>query len=64
MRSRKFCQRGPNSSLTIFLVDEGRVDPNTTKSGPLSAHQRNTIFMAVLWQADNEPTMNTGIVAL
>ena len=28
----------------FFLVDEGREDPNTSKSGPLSsAHQRNAI---------------------
>ena len=33
--SRKFCQRGSNSTLTIFiLVDEGREDPITTKSRP------------------------------
>ena len=27
----------------IFLVDEGREDPNTTKNRPLSARQGNTI---------------------
>ena len=25
----------------FFFLDEGREDPNTTKIGPLSAHQRN-----------------------
>ena len=29
--------------LSFFLVDEGREDPNTTKSGPSSANQRNDI---------------------
>ena len=29
--SRKFCQSGSNSSTdVVFLVDEGREDPNTT----------------------------------
>ena len=32
--SRKFCQRG---SKYVFLVDEGREDPNTTISRPSSA---------------------------
>ena len=62
--SRKFCQRGSKSSLTIFILDEGRVDPNTTISGPFWPNQQNAIFMAVCWQTDNDPTLNTGIVAL
>ena len=41
--SRKFCQRGSNfdnfSFFTLFFVDEGRDDPNTTKIGPSSASQ-------------------------
>ena len=40
--SRKFCQRGSNNDKgfsVVFLVDEGRKDPNTTISGPPSAHQ-------------------------
>ena len=28
-------------SLFYFLVDDGREDPNTTKSGPSSMHQHN-----------------------
>ena len=40
-----FVREGPTLtsffSFLFFLVDEGREDPNTTKSGPLSAHQRN-----------------------
>ena len=32
-RSRKFCQRG-SSSDGFFLVDEGRENLSTTKSGP------------------------------
>ena len=30
----------------VFFVDEGREDPNTTKRGTSSAHQRNAIIMA------------------
>ena len=42
-KSRNFCQKGPTLK-TLYLVDEGRRDdPNTTKSGPLSARQRNAI---------------------
>ena len=34
----------PESFDRVFLVDgEGRVDHNTTKSGPSSTHQRNAI---------------------
>ena len=34
--SGKFCQRGFNSATLTryFLVDEGKEDPYTTKSGP------------------------------
>ena len=46
--SIKFCQRGSN-----FLVDEGIDDPNTTKSGPPSARQRNAILMAFCWRVDD-----------
>ena len=42
-RSRQFCQRGTNSTLTgdffpFLLVDEGREDPNTMKSRSSSAN--------------------------
>ena len=40
--SRKFCQRGLNK-ITLFLVDEGKGDPNVTISGQSSARQRNAI---------------------
>ena len=53
--SRKFCQWGP--VLTIFLVYEGRGNPNTTISGPSSTRQRNAI-------ADDGPTLKAGLVAL
>ena len=39
--SRKFCQRGSNSDNIVFLIDEGREDPNTT--GPVLL--RNPIFL-------------------
>ena len=48
----------------FFLVDEGKKDPNTTKSGPLSARQRNAMQMAYRWRTDNGPTLNAGLVAV
>ena len=39
---RKFFQWWSNFDV-VFLVDEGREDPNTTISGPSSACQRNAI---------------------
>ena len=39
----KICfQRGPTLT-NFFIVDEGREDPNSTKSGPSSARQRSAI---------------------
>ena len=38
----------------LFLVDEGREDPNTTISGPSLARQR----MAFRWCAGDDPTLN------
>ena len=51
-------------TLKLFLVDDERVDPNTTKSGPSSAHQRNAILMAFRWRANGGPILNTVSVAL
>ena len=62
--SRKFCQSGSNFDNVFFLVDEGREDPNTTISGPSLARQRNAIYMAFRWQADDGPTFNAGLVSL
>ena len=39
-------------------------DPITTKSGPPSARQPNGISMAFLWRANDDPTLNAGLVAL
>ena len=77
---RKICQRGSKSDsvfCVFLLVDEGRKDSNTTKSGPSSAHQQNAIEMAFGWRADGGtidmtfrwrvdggPTLNAGLVAL
>ena len=65
--SRKFCQRGSNSTLTRFfkfyLVDEGKEDPNTTKGVPSSALQGNAISIVFPRQADNGQTLNAGLVA-
>ena len=38
-----FVRAGPFLTTFFFLVYEGREDPNTTISGPLSARQRNAI---------------------
>ena len=61
--SRKFCQRGSNFEA-FFLVDEGREDPNTTKSGPPLARQRNAIEIAFHWRVDDGPTLNASLIAL
>ena len=34
----------------FFLVEEGREDPDSTKSRPSSAHQQNAILMVFSWQ--------------
>ena len=67
--SRKFCQKGSNFDKGFFLFlffkyDEGSRDPNTTISGPSTARQRNAIYMAFRWRADDGPTLNAGLVAL
>ena len=46
-----------------FLADEGKEEPNTTKSGLLSAHQQNATQM-FRWWADFSQTLNAGLVAL
>ena len=58
--SGKFFQRGSNSD-NLYLVDEGREFQKTTRSGPLSARQRNAIKMAFRWRAYNDPTWNSGL---
>ena len=50
--SRKFCQRGP--TLTFFLFDEGRKDPNTNISCPSTAWARRTPFK---WRFAGGPMM-------
>ena len=42
-----FVRGGPKFD-NVFLVDEGREDPNTT----------------LIWPADDGPTLNAGLVAL
>ena len=63
--SRQFCKRGSIidsvSFVVVFLVAEGEADPNTTKSGPLSARKRNTIQMTFRWRADDDPTLNASL---
>ena len=38
--------------------------PNNTISGPSSARQRNAILMVFRWHADDDLTLNSGLVAL
>ena len=61
-----FFRGGPTLTtfFFVFLVAEGKEDPNTTKSGPSSARQRSAILMAFRWRADDGPTLNAGLVAL
>ena len=51
--SRKCCQRGPTQKTFFFQSKMGREDWNTTISGPSPARQRNAIFMAFRWRANN-----------
>ena len=71
--SRKFCQGDPTLTgfffvfiylFILYLVAEGREDPNTTIRGRSSARQRNAIYMEFRWCADDGPTLNAGLAAL
>ena len=53
-RIMKVLSGGP----TFVFLDEGREDPNTTKSGPSSASQRNAIQMGFRWRAHDGSTLN------
>ena len=46
------------------VVDEERDYPNTNTSGPTSAHQRNTISVALRWRTDGGPVLSAALVAL
>ena len=35
--SRQFCQSGYNSTWTVFLADDRKEDPNSTKSGLINS---------------------------
>ena len=59
-----FIRGGPTLTTFFLPVDEGRDDPITTKCGPLSVRQRNVICMAFRCRADDDPLLNTGLVAL
>ena len=45
----------------LFLVDEVRDDPNTTRSWPLSTRQRKAIQMLFRWWADGGPALNASL---
>ena len=55
---------GGGSVFCFLLVDDGREDQNTTKSGSLSNRERNAIEMAFCWRTDDAPTLNAGLVDL
>ena len=40
---QSFVRGGPTLTTFFDIVDEGREDPNTTKSGPSSARQQNAM---------------------
>ena len=48
----------------VQTEDERREDPNTIISRPTLARQRNAIYMAFNWRADDGPTLNPGLAAL
>ena len=52
------------TTLFLFLLAEGREDPNTFLSEPLWARQRNAIKMAFHWRADDGTTLNAGLAQL
>ena len=52
MDPESFVRGGPTLTL-FFLVDKGKEDLNTTKSGPSSAHLSETPFM--IFQGGPEP---------
>ena len=57
---------GPPRTMLVFrgffLINEGRVDQNTTKSGQSLACLQNAIEMAICWLADDGPTLNACLV--
>ena len=57
---------GGGPTLTSFKSTrvETREDLNTTISGPSSARQRSTIYLAFRWRADDAPTLKAGFVIL
>ena len=65
--SRKVYQRGSNFDVFFFVlavvffsVDEGRVNPNTTKRG----HHWPASETPFKWRANDSPILNAGFVAL
>ena len=48
----------------FFSFFEGIEDPTTTQRGPSLAHQQNAIEMASRWRADDDQTLNAGLVFL
>ena len=60
----QFCILLAKSYIKYFNTDEGRADPNTTKSRPSSASQQNAIKMAFQWRTCDVLTLNAGLVAL
>ena len=67
MRIQKVLSGGGGSNFDVFALyfcDEGKEDPDTTKSRPLFSRQQNAIKMAFHRRADDGPTLNAGLVAI
>ena len=60
-RSRRFCQRGVQLHQCFFFLFSGGEDPNTIKSGPLSARQQNLAGGLMMAQHN---TLNAGLNSL
>ena len=63
-RIQKVLLEGVQLWQRLFFVLFFCEDPNTAKSGPSSARQRDAILMAFLRQADDGSTLKASLVAL
>ena len=61
--SRTFYQRGYNFD-SVFLVDDGKEDPNTTIRQAIIGPPAKRHLKAFRWRVDNGLTSNAGLKAL
>ena len=63
--SRKFYQRGSNFNNVFFLVDkEGEGGSKYHYKRAIIGPPAKRHLMAFRWRADDDPTLNAGLVAL